>query len=139
MPSTSVVLPTAAVTAATARRHPFFGYRSPSRVPTTRLRRVSPLIVASASSSAPPASATSLDALIFDCDGVILESENLHRQAYNDAFAHFRVRCSPDSADLLYWDEAFYDKLQNQIGGGKPKMRWYARELHAFIRAVRKR
>ncbi|KAI3873970.1 hypothetical protein MKW98_001619 [Papaver atlanticum] len=32
---------------------------------------------------------STLLALIFDCDGVILESEHLHRQAYNDAFAHF--------------------------------------------------
>ncbi|KAK3123723.1 hypothetical protein QOZ80_8AG0635100 [Eleusine coracana subsp. coracana] len=128
MPSTYLVLPTAgAGTAAVpARRRPIFGFRSPSRVPATRLRRASPLIVvASASAPAPPTSATSLDALIFDCDGVILESEHLHRQAYNDAFAHFGVRCALDSADPLYWDEAFYDELQNQIGGGKPKMRWY--------------
>jgi hypothetical protein len=71
----------------------------------------------------------SLEALIFDCDGVILESENLHRQAYNDAFANFGVRCPPASADPLYWDEAFYDELQNRIGGGKPKMRWYVRKF----------
>ncbi|GJN15896.1 hypothetical protein PR202_gb02841 [Eleusine coracana subsp. coracana] len=119
MPSTSLVLPIAG--AGTARRRPIFGCRSPSRVPATRLRRASPLIVVASAS----ASATPLDALIFDCDGVILESEHLHRQAYNDAFAHFGVRCAPDSADPLYWDEAFYDELQNQIGGGKPKMRWY--------------
>ncbi|TVU05437.1 hypothetical protein EJB05_48601, partial [Eragrostis curvula] len=129
MPSTSLVLPTAGAGAGaavgTGRRGPFFGYRSATRVPATRLRRASPLLVVSASASAPPPSATSLDALIFDCDGVILESENLHRQAYNDAFAHFGVRCPPGSADPLYWDEAFYDELQNQIGGGKPKMRWY--------------
>ncbi|KAG5241827.1 haloacid dehalogenase hydrolase domain-containing protein [Salix suchowensis] len=40
------------------------------------------------------AASASLEALIFDCDGVILESEHLHRQAYNDAFAHFNVICS---------------------------------------------
>ncbi|CAL1377661.1 unnamed protein product [Linum trigynum] len=71
---------------------------------------------------------SALKALIFDCDGVILESEDLHRQAYNDAFAYFNVRCSPDSPQPLNWDVGFYDVLQNRIGGGKPKMRWYFKE-----------
>ncbi|KAJ9170379.1 hypothetical protein P3X46_018491 [Hevea brasiliensis] len=71
------------------------------------------------------ASSASLEALVFDCDGVILESEHLHRQAYNDAFAHFNVCCS---SRPLNWDLEFYDQLQNQIGGGKPKMRWYFKE-----------
>ncbi|KAI5083126.1 hypothetical protein GOP47_0002869 [Adiantum capillus-veneris] len=66
----------------------------------------------------------SLEALVFDCDGVILESEDLHRRAYNAAFTHFNVVC-PGSAQPLEWTSHFYDQLQNQIGGGKPKMRWY--------------
>lgn len=70
------------------------------------------------------ASSSALEALIFDCDGVILESEHLHRQAYNDAFTHFNVRCS-GSPQLLNWGLDFYDVLQNRIGGGKPKMRWF--------------
>ncbi len=65
-----------------------------------------------------------LDALVFDCDGVILESEDLHRRAYNAAFHHFNV-CCPQSPEPLVWTSEFYDELQNQIGGGKPKMRWY--------------
>eukprot|EP00252_Welwitschia_mirabilis_P019956 TRINITY_DN476_c0_g1_i6.p1 TRINITY_DN476_c0_g1~~TRINITY_DN476_c0_g1_i6.p1 ORF type:complete len:181 (-),score=29.75 TRINITY_DN476_c0_g1_i6:1096-1638(-) len=65
-----------------------------------------------------------LEALIFDCDGVILESEHLHRNAYNETFAHFNVCCLPSSPPVV-WDAEFYDQLQNQIGGGKPKMRWY--------------
>lgn len=68
----------------------------------------------------------SLQALIFDCDGVILESEHLHRQAYNDAFAHFDVRCPNSTSEPLNWSIEFYDDLQNRIGGGKPKMRWYS-------------
>ena len=40
----------------------------------------------------------SLQALVFDCDDVILESKHLHCQAYNDAFAHFNVRY-PSSSD----------------------------------------
>ncbi|XP_031274697.1 haloacid dehalogenase-like hydrolase domain-containing protein At4g39970, partial [Pistacia vera] len=74
------------------------------------------------------ASSQSLQALIFDCDGVILESEHLHRQAYNDAFSHFNVRCDSSSQQPLNWGSEFYDVLQNQIGGGKPKMRWYFKE-----------
>ncbi|KAM1529917.1 hypothetical protein ACFX1Z_019071 [Malus domestica] len=74
------------------------------------------------------ASSCALQALIFDCDGVILESEHLHRQAYNEAFAHFNVRCSSSASQPLNWDLHFYDQLQNQIGGGKPKMRWYFKE-----------
>ncbi|EPS69346.1 hypothetical protein M569_05419, partial [Genlisea aurea] len=80
------------------------------------------LVVAVSASSTP-----ALKALIFDCDGVILESEHLHRQAYNEAFAHFYVRC-PSSSQPLYWSLEFYDVLQNRIGGGKPKMRWYFKE-----------
>ncbi|XP_027918317.1 haloacid dehalogenase-like hydrolase domain-containing protein At4g39970 isoform X1 [Vigna unguiculata] len=83
-------------------------------------------VSASASASS---SSRSLQALIFDCDGVILESEHLHRQAYNDAFVHFNVRCpSSSSPGPLNWDVQFYDELQNLIGGGKPKMRWYFKE-----------
>uniref|UniRef100_A0A0E0QKH2 Haloacid dehalogenase-like hydrolase domain-containing protein n=1 Tax=Oryza rufipogon TaxID=4529 RepID=A0A0E0QKH2_ORYRU len=133
--STSLLLPTAA---AAARRSPS-GHRAPPSAVLSPPRRLATLrclgyarrraqarhVVACASA----ASAGSLDALIFDCDGVILESEHLHRQAYNDAFAHFGVSCEPASAAAtdapLYWDEAFYDDLQNRIGGGKPKMRWY--------------
>ncbi|XP_004289309.1 PREDICTED: haloacid dehalogenase-like hydrolase domain-containing protein At4g39970 [Fragaria vesca subsp. vesca] len=94
-------------------------FRSPRNLSTTSTRR--PLSLSVSASSSP-----SLQALIFDCDGVILESEHLHRQAYNDAFAHFNVRCS--SSQPLVWDPDFYDQLQNQIGGGKPKMRWYFKE-----------
>ncbi|XP_018842902.1 haloacid dehalogenase-like hydrolase domain-containing protein At4g39970 [Juglans regia] len=71
-------------------------------------------------------SSNQFQALVFDCDGVILESEHLHRQAYNDAFAHFNVRCpSSQLQHPLNWGSDFYDELQNRIGGGKPKMRWY--------------
>ncbi|XP_071702225.1 haloacid dehalogenase-like hydrolase domain-containing protein At4g39970 [Rutidosis leptorrhynchoides] len=73
------------------------------------------------------ATSRAMEALIFDCDGVILESEDLHRQAYNFAFAHFNV-CCPPFTQPLNWDTEFYDVLQNQIGGGKPKMRWYFKE-----------
>eukprot|EP00904_Undaria_pinnatifida_P009252 jgi/Undpi1/5457/HiC_scaffold_2.g00736.m1 len=56
-------------------------------------------------------------ALIFDCDGVILESESLHREAYNTVFREFDVDYN--------WTPEYYDELQNKVGGGKPKMRYY--------------
>lgn len=125
MASTSLFIPAsfAPAAAATPARRSFSCHRSPpSSLPSVRLRlrRASSLVVSA--SASPP---RSLDALIFDCDGVILESEHLHRQAYNDAFAHFGVRCPPAAEAPLDWDGAFYDDLQNRIGGGKPKMRWY--------------
>ena len=58
------------------------------------------------------------------CTGVILESEDLHRVAYNATFEHFKVQPKGEG-DYADWSVEFYDKLQNSIGGGKPKMRWY--------------
>ncbi|RZC64473.1 hypothetical protein C5167_008161 [Papaver somniferum] len=89
---------------------------------STRFSTKKPFTVSASSTT------SALQALIFDCDGVILESEHLHRQAYNDAFAHFNVKCSASDTKPLNWDSDFYDVLQNQIGGGKPKMRWYFKE-----------
>lgn len=55
--------------------------------------------------------------MIFDCDGVIAESEELHREAYNQVFAEFELGVS--------WSKDYYDVLQNTIGGGKPKMLYH--------------
>lgn len=63
-----------------------------------------------------------LKALLFDCDGVILESEDLHRRAYNAAFKHFNIK---QGGEISYWSEEYYDMLSNTVGGGKPKMRWH--------------
>jgi len=76
-----------------------------------------------------------LEALIFDCDGVIVESEGIHRQAYNAAFQEFKVVCPGDSGPLE-WTEEFYDVLQNTVGGGKPKMRWYFGAYNASLGAL---
>ena len=64
----------------------------------------------------------SLKALLFDCDGVILESEELHRRAYNAVFEHYAVTVG---GAQTVWTEAYYDMLSNTVGGGKPKMRWH--------------
>lgn len=63
-------------------------------------------------------------ALLFDCDGVIVETEELHRVAYNKAFEAFGLEL-PSSGKKVVWDVAYYDILQNTIGGGKPKMNYY--------------
>ena len=86
------------------------------------------------------ANCATLKALLWDCDGVILESEDLHRRAYNAVFKHYnvlvdgKVRAACSSTRLVlaphartqvvYWSEEYYDMLSNTVGGGKPKMRW---------------
>ncbi|XP_073006477.1 haloacid dehalogenase-like hydrolase domain-containing protein At4g39970 [Typha latifolia] len=135
MLSTSLLIPSPP--SAYRRFNPPPLFSNPALISSSYSRRLQPIPpvrsrpppLASAASSPPPPISSSLSsplhALIFDCDGVILESEHLHRQAYNDAFAHFGVRCPPSSQQTLLWDSDFYDELQNRIGGGKPKMRWY--------------
>mmetsp|Transcript_21169 Transcript_21169/g.50317 ORF Transcript_21169/g.50317 Transcript_21169/m.50317 type:complete len:373 (+) Transcript_21169:98-1216(+) len=59
-------------------------------------------------------------ALLFDCDGVILETEELHRLAYNEAFKSANLLL--DDKDPVVWSVEYYDILQNTVGGGKPKM-----------------
>jgi HAD superfamily hydrolase (TIGR01509 family) len=76
--------------------------------------------------AAPRAAAAAFDAaLIFDCDGVIVETEELHRLAYNAAFATFGATVAGAPVD---WTVPYYDKLQNTVGGGKPKMRHHFAE-----------
>lgn len=62
-------------------------------------------------------------ALLFDCDGVIVETEELHRVAYNKAFDKFGLQLPDGSA--VEWTVDYYDILQNTVGGGKPKMKHY--------------
>lgn len=81
----------------------------------------------SSSSSAPVISGIEIKAdaaLLFDCDGVIVETEELHRNAYNLAFERFGLTL-PSTGDKVVWDIPYYDILQNTIGGGKPKMHYY--------------
>jgi len=64
-------------------------------------------------------------ALLFDCDGVIVETEELHRLAYNAAFEAFDLKIDGEKVD---WSVSYYDMLQNTVGGGKPKMRFHFTE-----------
>jgi len=56
-------------------------------------------------------------ALLFDCDGVIVETEDLHLETYNLAF--------DDLATDVKWSATYYQMLQNTVGGGKAKMRYH--------------
>lgn len=62
-------------------------------------------------------------ALLFDCDGVIVETEELHRLAYNSSFKHFDLKLG--GSEQVEWTVEYYDVLQNTVGGGKPKMKYY--------------
>ena len=62
-------------------------------------------------------------ALLFDCDGVIVETEELHRKAYNASFKHFGLVIP--GKGKVEWSVEYYDVLANTVGGGKPKMRYH--------------
>jgi HAD superfamily hydrolase (TIGR01509 family) len=55
-------------------------------------------------------------ALIFDVDGTLAETEELHRQAFNEAFARGGLD--------WHWDRAVYKDLL-QVTGGKERIRAY--------------
>eukprot|EP00171_Calliarthron_tuberculosum_P002337 IDg2337t1 len=56
-------------------------------------------------------------ALILDCDGVIVESEELHRIAYNATWKAHELG--------FQWGVSEYASMQNSVGGGKEKLKWY--------------
>jgi HAD superfamily hydrolase (TIGR01509 family) len=61
-----------------------------------------------------------LQALVFDVDGTLADTEYTHLAAFNHAFAQ-------EGLDW-YWDEALYTQLL-EVSGGKERMAWYGR-LH---------
>lgn len=67
-------------------------------------------------------------ALLFDCDGVLVETEELHRRAYNMAFQEFGLEIDGKPVD---WSVDYYSHLANTVGGGKPKMRYHFTGLGA--------
>jgi len=62
------------------------------------------------------------NALLFDCDGVIVETEELHRLAYNGAFKAFQLSIKGEPVE---WSVDYYEVLANTVGGGKPKMKYH--------------
>ncbi len=69
-----------------------------------------------------------LAALIFDVDGTLAETEELHRQAFNSAFAEERVHDRwPDLKSAWVWDEPLYGALLRTTGG-KERIAAYLRD-----------
>jgi HAD superfamily hydrolase (TIGR01509 family) len=62
-----------------------------------------------------------LRALIFDVDGTLAETEDLHRQAFNRAFAELGLS--------WHWDEALYADLLT-VMGGKERLAHYIDTRH---------
>lgn len=58
-----------------------------------------------------------LEALIFDVDGTLAETEEWHRHSFNAAFA--------DAVLDWHWDQATYGRLL-EVTGGKERIRHYA-------------
>jgi HAD superfamily hydrolase (TIGR01509 family) len=57
-----------------------------------------------------------LEALIFDVDGTLAETEEAHRQSFNEAFAAYGLDWS--------WDKELYRELL-QVTGGKERLQHY--------------
>ena len=64
--------------------------------------------------------ASSLQALIFDVDGTLADTESAHRAAFNQAFAELGMD--------WHWDEALYTGLL-EISGGKERMLHHWRQV----------
>lgn len=58
-----------------------------------------------------------LKALLFDVDGTLAETEEVHRAAFNDSFREFALDWD--------WDRALYGELL-KVTGGRERMRHYA-------------
>lgn len=72
-------------------------------------------------------SVTALQALIFDVDGTLADTEGAHRAAFNHAFAELGLGWE--------WDEALYTELLN-ISGGKERILHYWKLTHPDIKAL---
>jgi beta-phosphoglucomutase-like phosphatase (HAD superfamily) len=69
-----------------------------------------------------------LDAIIFDVDGTLAETEEIHRAAFNRAFR--------DAGLAWHWDRALYGELL-QVTGGKERLRHFihSRGLESAVAA----
>jgi len=72
-----------------------------------------------------------LQGLIFDVDGTLAETEEVHRQAFNEAFAAFGLPWK--------WERPLYKELL-QVSGGKERILHYLTKWHAQdLAAVREK
>src|SRR5271170_5298861 len=63
-----------------------------------------------------------LQGLIFDVDGTLAETEEVHRQAFNEAFAAFGLPWK--------WERQLYKELL-QVTGGKERILHFLTNWHA--------
>jgi HAD superfamily hydrolase (TIGR01509 family) len=68
-----------------------------------------------------------LQALIFDVDGTLADTESVHLAAFNHAFAELGLG--------WHWDEALYTELLD-ISGGKERMLHYWRRVNPDIKEL---
>ena len=68
-----------------------------------------------------------LQALIFDVDGTLANTEKTHRTAFNHAFAELGMD--------WHWDESLYTRLLD-VSGGKERIRHYWNQAHPGVRAL---
>ncbi|GAB4404153.1 MAG: HAD family hydrolase [Rhodoferax sp.] len=68
-----------------------------------------------------------LKALIFDVDGTLADTERVHLQAFNQAFAELGLGWQ--------WDVPLYTRLL-EISGGKERIRHYWNQVHGDIKAI---
>jgi HAD superfamily hydrolase (TIGR01509 family) len=68
-----------------------------------------------------------LQALIFDVDGTLADSEELHRQAFNEAFEQEGL--------AWHWSPALYTELL-AISGGRERIRAYWQRVQPALRAL---
>lgn len=68
-----------------------------------------------------------LQALIFDVDGTLADTESAHRAAFNQAFA--------EAGHDWVWDEAEYTQLL-EVSGGKERILHYWRQVQPDIRDI---
>lgn len=68
-----------------------------------------------------------LEALIFDVDGTLADTESAHLAAFNHAFAEQGLD--------WHWDEALYTQLL-EISGGKERMTHYWKQVHPTMKDI---
>lgn len=68
-----------------------------------------------------------LQALIFDVDGTLADTEQAHLQAFNEAFAQEGLP--------WHWDRALYTQLLN-VSGGKERITHYWRQVQPDLKII---
>ena len=77
--------------------------------------------------STTPKESTMLNALIFDVDGTLADTESVHRAAFNSAFA--------EVGREWVWDEATYTQLLD-VSGGKERILHYWKQVHPDLKDI---